>query len=159
LPPVDESPLLRGKKGTKFLEMAEKGMLKRKELAEKAKLRQMEKKGEIKPDKSPIRSPMKRREMDTKVDLKKKEMDTRIDPVPKHVPKIGGLRISKSKEPVPRFTKLKEDPSPGLRSSKSSLKIKKDSTAPSFKVPELEVIKEYPKFNPSPIKFIDGNKK
>ena len=137
--------------------MAEKGMQKRKELAEKAKLRQMEKKGELKPDKSPIRSPMKKKEMDTKIDepTKKKYMDTRIDPVPRHVPKIGGLRVSK--DPVPRFTKPKEETV--LRTSKSSLKIKKDPTAPTFKVPELEVIKEYPKPKHSPIKFIDGNKK
>ena len=41
LPPVDEStPLMRGsKKGAKYLEMAEKGMQKRKELAEKARLK------------------------------------------------------------------------------------------------------------------------
>jgi hypothetical protein len=38
LPSVDETtPVIRTKKGTKFLEMAEKGMQKRKELAEKAK--------------------------------------------------------------------------------------------------------------------------
>lgn len=103
----------------------------------------MEKKGEL--DKSPIRSP-----------LKKRDMDTRIDPVPKHVPKVGGSRLSREprepKEPTPKQSKPLPEPKP-----RSSFKLKKDPTAPSFKMPQLEVIKERPRF--SPIKFIDGNKK
>jgi hypothetical protein len=88
-------------------------------------------------------------------------MDTKIDPVPKHVPRIGGLRVQR--ESVPRFgrSKAEQEPSPKLESLKEprgSIKVKKDPNAPSFKVPELEVIKEYkPKY--SPIKFIDGDKK
>lgn len=40
LKPVDETtPVIRTKKGAKFLEMAERGMQKRKELAEKARLK------------------------------------------------------------------------------------------------------------------------
>lgn len=47
LPPVDEhTPIIKSKK-EKYLEMAEKGMQKRKELAEKAKIKQMEKRGEM----------------------------------------------------------------------------------------------------------------
>jgi hypothetical protein len=52
LPPVDEGP--KTKKAQKFLEMAEKGMQKRKELAEKARLKQIEKRGEVPQSLSPV---------------------------------------------------------------------------------------------------------